>query len=90
MLKADKSQPNPDVDALLEELGNSATAIPYYALFRPHQEPVHFNGVFLTPGSFLDRFAEEGVTFEESAVMASKQASQTAEGILPAPIGAAN
>jgi hypothetical protein len=90
VLKADKSQPNPDVDALLEELGNSATAIPYYALFRPNQEPVHFNGVFLTPGSLLDRFADEGVTFAETAVMTSTEASQSAEGILPAPIGAAN
>ena len=89
MLKADKSQPNPDVDALLEELGNSATAIPYYALFRPNQQPVHFNGVFLTPGSFLDRFAEEGVTFAESAA-ASTEDNESGHRISPVAVGAAN
>ena len=52
------------MDALLVELGNSATAIPYYAMFRPGAEPVHFNGVFLTAGSFLDRLAEEGVVLD--------------------------
>lgn len=67
MLKADKSQEAPEVDALLVELGNSATAIPYYAMFRPKEEPVHFNGVFLTAGSFLDRLAQEGVVLDEQA-----------------------
>ena len=90
MLKADKSQPNQDVDALLEELGNSAKAIPYYALFRPNQKPVHFNGVFLTPGSFLDRFAAEGVTFAESAGVASSEDNESAQRNSPAAVGAAN
>ena len=66
MLKADKSQDAPDVDALLIELGNHAKAIPYYAMFRPEKEPVHFNGVFLTPNSFLSRLAEEGVLLPDT------------------------
>ena len=55
VLKADKSKDSPEVDQLLLELGNSTKAIPYYALMRPDESPVHFNGVFLSPSLFLDQ-----------------------------------
>ena len=55
VLKADKSKDSPEVDQLLQELGNSTKAIPYYALMRPDESPVHFNGVFLSPSLFLDQ-----------------------------------
>lgn len=55
VLKADKSKDSPEVDQLLLELGNSSKAIPYYALMRPEERPVHFNGVFLSPNLFLDQ-----------------------------------
>ena len=38
---------------MLVELGNTSKAIPYYALMRPEEKPVHFNGVFLSPDAFL-------------------------------------
>ena len=63
MLKADKSdRENPAVDQLLTELGNRAGGIPYYAVFRPGKEPIHFNGVFLTPESFIDKIGRENLT----------------------------
>ena len=54
VLKADKSQDSPEVDQLLQELGNSTKAIPYYALIQPGETPVHFDGVYLTPSLFLN------------------------------------
>ena len=55
VLKADKSNDSPEADQLLLELGNSTKAMPYYALMRPDESPVHFNGVFLSPSLFLDQ-----------------------------------
>ncbi len=47
-LKADKNE-SPEVNALLKELGNTATAIPYYAIYAPGlDEPIHFGGNILT------------------------------------------
>jgi len=63
VLKADKSdRENPAVDQLLTELGNRAGGIPYYAVFRPGKEPIHFNGVFLSPDSFIDKIGRENLT----------------------------
>jgi len=59
LLKADKSHPAPEVDLLLSELGNTTAAIPYFGLFQPKKEPIHFNGVFLTPESFLDQLGAD-------------------------------
>ena len=59
LLKADKTGDAPEVDALLAELGNTAAAIPYFGLFQPGEEPIHFNGVFYTPKSFLDQLGAE-------------------------------
>lgn len=54
-MKADKSGKAPEVDALLAELGNTAAAIPYFGLFQPGEEPIHFDGVFYTSESFLNQ-----------------------------------
>ncbi len=41
---------------MLVELGNTAKAIPYYAVFLPNRsEPIHFDGVFFTPGQMLSK-----------------------------------
>ncbi len=49
-LKADKDK-MPGVNDLLKELGNTATAIPYYAIFSPGMNrPIHFGGTVLTAG----------------------------------------
>ena len=57
VLKADMTDDAPDIEAKLIEFGNTAKAIPYYAVFRPGEEPHHFDGNFVTVGSrgFLDR-----------------------------------
>ncbi len=59
ILKADKSNEAPEVDALLSELGNTAGAIPYYGLFQPGEEPIHFDGVFVDPDSFLSQLGAQ-------------------------------
>lgn len=59
LLKADKTGDAPEVDALLAELGNTAAAIPYFGLFQPGEEPIHFDGVYFTPESFLEQLGAE-------------------------------
>ena len=76
VFKADKSQEAPEVDELLVELGNSATALPYYAMFRPGADPVHFNGVFWTARSFLEQLSKEGVVLDENRDPAPAVASK--------------
>jgi len=50
-LKADKDK-MPGVNDLLKELGNTATAIPYYAIYSPGwDKPKHFGGTVLTRGT---------------------------------------
>ncbi len=58
-LKADNTNAQPEIEALLRELGNEARGLPYYALFIPGQdEPKHFPGVFVSSGSFLSTLNE--------------------------------
>ncbi len=47
----------PEVEQRLVDFGNTAKAIPYYAVFRPGKEPLHFDGNFFTVGAkgFLER-----------------------------------
>ncbi|MFB3107003.1 MAG: protein-disulfide reductase DsbD family protein, partial [Pseudomonadales bacterium] len=55
-LKADKTQPAPEVDELLELLGNKAGSIPYYAVFpagNPNR-PILLDGLFTSPRPLLD------------------------------------
>ena len=57
-LRADRDE-NPETDPLLLRLGNSARAIPYYAVFRGDlQHGDHFGGVFLTPNLMIDRLEQ--------------------------------
>ena len=55
VMKADKTGTSPDIDQLLVEFGNTATAIPYYAVYRPGKETVHFQGNFLSPSGFMSK-----------------------------------
>lgn len=61
VMKADKTDPSPEIDNLLIEFGNAATAIPYYAVYRPNEEPVHFDGNFLSPKGFM---AKAGISID--------------------------
>lgn len=57
-MKADKDK-MPGVNELLKELGNSATAIPYYAIFSPGwSEPLHFGGNVLTINEVREKVQE--------------------------------
>lgn len=62
LLKADKSNSAPEVDELLNELGNTTAAIPYFGLFQPGEEPIHFDGVYLSPESFLDQLGADDLS----------------------------
>ena len=72
-LKADKTDESTSgpVNELLKELGNEATAIPYYAIYRPGEEPFHFNGVFVTSQLMLEKISPY-VLGEDKRATASK------------------
>ena len=62
-LKADKTQPAPEVDELLQKLGNKAGSIPFYAVFpagHPNQ-PIVLDGLFTSPQPILNAL-RKGVT----------------------------
>lgn len=41
----------PEIEQTLIDFGNTAKAIPYYAVYRPGKEPHHFDGNFVTAGA---------------------------------------
>jgi thiol:disulfide interchange protein DsbD len=59
VLIADKTTESPEIEALLDELGNTSGTIPYYAIYPPGGgEPVVFNDIPLTPTKLLDYFEQ--------------------------------
>ena len=93
VLKADKSNPAPEVDALLAELGNTAGAIPYFGLFQPGEEPIHFDGVYLTPESFLDQLGAKQLSEawgNSKEVLVDLKETQPPERVTQRPDTAAN
>ena len=83
ILKADKSNKAPEVDALLDELGNKRHAIPYYGLFRPNQDPIHFDGVYYSSKAFLSRLGANDLNIEKppQEMLSSDEASTPPERI---------
>lgn len=69
-LKADMTDDAPDVEDKLIEFGNTAKAIPYYAVYRPGEAPHHFDGNFVAAGAkgFLDR---AGISPSEASTVKS-------------------
>ena len=51
VLKADMTNDNSEIDNTLVGFGNTAKAIPYYAVYRPGEAPHHFPGNFSAVGS---------------------------------------
>lgn len=72
-LKADKTDEYSaePVDRKLVELGNTAKAIPYYAVYVPgKEEPIHFappNGTFISSASLLDYLKGKGLDLKKDA-----------------------
>ena len=63
-LRADKTRPAPEVDRLLEQLGNKSGSIPFYAIFpagNPNK-PILLDGVFTSPKPFLEAFEKATAT----------------------------
>ena len=63
-LRADKTRPAPEVDRLLEQLGNKSGSIPFYAIFPAGSpnKPILLDGVFTSPKPFLEAFEKAGVS----------------------------
>jgi len=73
-LRADKTEPNPEADALLRKLGNAAASIPFYAFFpadKPN-EPILLDGVYSSAAPFViaakDAAASDEVARRDYAV----------------------
>lgn len=54
-LRADKTEPAPEVDRLLKQLGNNSASIPFYAVFPEGNpaEPITLDGIFSSPDAFV-------------------------------------
>jgi hypothetical protein len=75
VLKADKTKASPEIEAMLAELGNTAGGIPYYAVFRPGEDVVHFDGNFISTRGFL---AEAGI--DPNAKVSEEKKTTTVSG----------
>ena len=70
-LRADKTEPAPDVDETLRLLGNKAASIPFYAVFpagRP-QKPITLGGIFTSPKPILDALTSAGASHVKRTVV---------------------
>ena len=66
MLRADKSQPAPEVDDLMLRLGNKSRSIPFYAIFPADNpnKPILLDGVFTSPKPFIEAMEKAGPSRE--------------------------
>ena len=70
-LRADKTEPAPEVDKTLRLLGNSAASIPFYAVFpagRP-QKPITLDGVFTSPKPIVDALTAAGASHAKRTIV---------------------
>jgi hypothetical protein len=65
VLKADMTEENAEIEETLVGFGNTALAIPYYAVYQPGKDPHHFAGNFTAVGAkgFLET---AGVSYSNS------------------------
>lgn len=93
LLKADKSNPAPEVDELLNELGNTTAAIPYFGLFQPGEPPIHFDGVYLSPESFLNQLGADDLSkawsTQKETLADDRQSTPPQPNSNPLPLGPA-
>ena len=72
-LKADKTQPAPDVDALLLELGNAGRAIPFVAIYPADGGPPQTMDGLITLEQVLEALKQAGPSANQAG-----EARQTA------------
>lgn len=72
-LKADKTQPAPDVDALLLELGNAGRAIPFVAIYPADGGPPKTMDGLITQEQVLEALKQAGPSANQAG-----EARQTA------------
>ncbi len=84
-LKADKTQPAPQVDQLLELLGNKAGSIPFYAVFgaRNPNNPVVLDGLFTSPQPLLDALRKAGPSKRMQTQTAGKTRGARSDELVP-------
>ncbi|MBC8350808.1 MAG: hypothetical protein H8E66_02400 [Planctomycetes bacterium] len=63
-LRADKTQPAPEIDRLMEQLGHQSGTIPFYAIFPAGSpnKPILLDGVYTSPKPFLEAFEKAGAS----------------------------
>ena len=60
---------------LLEDLGNKAKTIPYYAIYIPgREEPIHFGDQVITSSTVIEKIIESGAVSETQKKNADKTA----------------
>lgn len=80
VMKADKTQPSPEIDKLLVELGNEAKAIPFYAIFPAGGgDPIVLDGL-ITPGQLHDALRRAGPSRGARATASSLSAGSGTSG----------
>ncbi len=80
-LKADKTHPAPEVDELLQLLGNKGKSIPFYAIFAAGNpnKPILLDGVFTSPNPILDALRKAGPSKGSDNRIASRNAKSQSD-----------
>lgn len=75
-MKADKTVKSPEIDRILEELGNTGKAIPFYAVFVPGSDkPVVFDGL-ISHDTVRAKLAEAGLPIDGAAAAAARVSTE--------------
>ncbi len=63
-LRADKTEPAPEVDEVLRRLGNKAASIPFYAIFPGNapSRPILLDGIFTSPEPIMHALRQAGAS----------------------------
>jgi suppressor for copper-sensitivity B len=63
-LRADKTEPAPEVDQALRRLGNKAASIPFYAIFPSNSptQPLLLDGIFTSPAPIVRALEQAGAS----------------------------
>lgn len=75
-LKADKTHSAPEVEELLQLLGNKGGSIPFYAIFPADNpnKPILVDGVIASPAQIIAKFKTAGGTEDAGGDLATETA----------------